>query len=97
MELPLIPHAQCVAIKNSTRESQICAGNQRDARLVPGTATLFIVPGDGSVPLQGDSGGPLFIGAVERAELGVVSFGVLCGVPNNPGRCSSTECVEWMQ
>lgn len=72
VSVPLVSNAECSAhYTGRLTDNMICAG----------------FPQGGSDSCQGDSGGPLFVGNRQggSAQIGVVSFGDGCALPNVPG------------
>ncbi len=72
VSVPLVSLAQCnQAYQNQLTDNMICAG----------------FAAGGSDSCQGDSGGPLFVDNRQggSAQIGVVSFGLGCALPNIPG------------
>ena len=80
--LQVIANADCASAYSNLTDNMLCAG----------------VPGGGKDSCQGDSGGPMVYNDSGQWRLvGVVSFGVGCGLPDYPGVYARvTRYIDWI-
>jgi len=89
------PSAQLLKAALPLVPLEVCNSEQQYDGALSTTEFCAAIPEGGTDTCQGDSGGPVYLsGSDEQVQLGIVSWGLGCGIPGVPG--IYTDVAEFM-